>query len=136
MSNQYKQLITILGLFIFIPFTAFAGGNDEVVANTTFDAIIGKTLKVTHVDWQGVNLPATTHFEIEFIDKANCVILINGQKHEGTWAYNSRKDCIDVKNSVFGSIKQFSYEKSGPQINILQRVNEEQMHRMIKAALR
>lgn len=134
MNKQYKQLLTILGLFILIPFTSFAGHGEN--STQPVNTVIGKTLRVTHVDFKGLDLPATTQFEIEFTDNENCFILINGQKHEGQWRYNDRTNTIDVKDSFFGSIKQFTIEGSGSSVSIMQRVNEEEMHRMITAALR
>ena len=135
MNQVYKQLTLILGIFLLIPFASFAGNNPEMTS-TDAKQVIGKRLKITHVDFKGLDLPATTQFEIEFTDSEHCVIFINGQRHEAIWVFNDRTKSIDVKNVFLGSIKSFTVVRNGHNVDIMQRVNEEEMHRMIVAVLK
>lgn len=136
MRYQYKKYTPLFVFFFFMTFTLLAGGEEETTKDDKFHELVGKTVKITHVDFKGLKLPATNLFDIQFIDREHCSILINGQKHEGTWKYNQRNDTLDVTDVVLGSITTFVYEKSTHQFTVTQKVNEEQMHRMIVSVLR
>lgn len=133
--NNYYYRVAFLGLFLLIPLFAFAGDRFESTAQSSKE-VIGKKLEITHVKFQDLDLPAAHRFVIEFKDSSHCVILINGKKQEGTWVFNERTKTIDVKNTFGGAIKSFVLSKSGSQVVILQRVNEEEMHQIIAKVLR
>ena len=134
-QNKIKTILVIISLICLLPFSSTAGDTKEVNSSDV-NHIVGKTLKITQVDFKGLNLPATNHFEIEFTDTEKCYILVNGKKLERVWRYNERRNTIDIKDTFEGSIKQFVLFKEGSNISMLQRVNEEELHRMITEALR
>jgi len=132
MNTAHSRSFFILGLFLFIPLLTFGGNGAEVSAQQV-KQVIGKKLKITHVDFKGLDLPAATHFEIEFTDDTNCLVFMNNKAYKAIWKFNSRTKMIDVKNNFSGSIKSFTLTKRG---EIRQRVNEEEMYQLIASVLK